>query len=136
MFKPIKAKTAKEYFAALPKERREQMETLDKFIRKSVPKLKPHFPYNMPGYGSFKYSNSKKQLMDWPVIALASQKNYISIYVCAVDKGKYIAEMHKSSLGKVSVGRSCIRFKRLDDVNLKVLEKVLKLAAKSPGLFS
>ena len=99
-----------------------------------MPKLKPNFIYNMPGYGSFKYTNHKKQTLNWPVISLASQKNYISLYVCAVDKGEYIAEKHKKDLGKVSVGRSCIRFKKIEDVNLKTLEKVLKLAAKSPGL--
>lgn len=134
MFKPTKAKTAKEYFAALPEERRGPMEFLDKFIKKTVPKLKQNFIYNMPGYGSFKYTNHKKQVLDWPVIALASQKNYISLYVCAVEDGEYIAEKHKKDLGKVSVGKSYIRFKKTEDLDLKALEKVLKLAAKSPGL--
>ncbi len=55
MFKPVKAKSAKEYFAMLPKERREPMEFLHKFIQKTAPSLKPNFLYNMPGYGSFKY---------------------------------------------------------------------------------
>jgi hypothetical protein len=54
--------------------------------------------------------------------------------VCAVDKGKYIAEIYKDALGKVSVGKSCIRFKKLEDVDLKVLKKVLVLATKTPGL--
>lgn len=134
MFKPVKAKSTKEYFAALPKERRAPMKFLDKFIRKAVPKLKATFSYNMPGYGAFAYKNYRKEIIDWPVIALASQKNYISIYVCAVEKGKYIAEKYKKELGKVSVGLSCIRFKKVEDVNLKTLEKILKLAAKSPGL--
>jgi hypothetical protein len=134
MFKKVRAKTVKEYFAALPKERREPMAFLDAFIRRTAPKLKPTFAYNMPGYGSFKYTNYKKELIDWPVIALASQKNYISIYVCAVKNGKYIAEMHKKDLGKVSVGKSCIRFKKIEDLNLKTLKKVIALAAKSPGL--
>jgi uncharacterized protein YdhG (YjbR/CyaY superfamily) len=134
MFKPVKAKTIKEYFAQLPPERREPMEFLHAFIQKISPKLKPNFLYNMPGYGSFKYKNHKKEMLNWPTIALASQKNYISVYVCAVSDGEYIAEKHKHELGKVSVGKSCIRFKKLEDVNLKTLEKVLKLAAKSPGL--
>ncbi len=134
MFKPVKAKTIKEYFDMLPEERREPMEFLHKFIKKTAPKLTSNFVYNMPGYGSFKYKNYKKEILDWPVIALASQKNYISIYICAVDSGTYIAEKYKTELGKVSVGKSCIRFKKLDDLNLKVLEKVIKLAEKFPGL--
>ncbi len=134
MFKPTKAKTMKEYFQALPPDRREAMEFLDAFIRKTAPKLKPYFSYNMPGYGAFPYRNYKNEQIEWPVIALASQKNYISLYVCAVEKGKYIAEMYKKDLGKVSVGKSCIRFKKISDLDLDTLKKVLKLAEKNPGL--
>ncbi|TSC87936.1 MAG: hypothetical protein G01um101416_251 [Microgenomates group bacterium Gr01-1014_16] len=134
MFKPIKTKSIKEYFEALPEQRREPMEFLHKFIQTTVPSLKPNFIYNMPGYGSFKYKNYKKEILNWPIIALASQKNYISLYVCALENGKYLAEKYKLDLGKVSVGRSCIRFKKLEDLNLKTLKKIILLAEKSPGL--
>lgn len=90
----------------------------------------------MPGYGVLKYNNYKKEIIDWPVISLASQKNYISIYVCAVDGKEYIAEKYKDQLGKVSVGKSCIRFKKVEDLNLETIEKVLKFAEKTPGLVS
>ncbi len=134
MFKPVKAKSFKEYFAMLPDERREPMEFLHTFITKTAPSLKPNFLYNMPGYGSFKYKNSKKELLDWPTIGLASQKNYISLYVCALVEGTYIAEKYKKELGNVSVGKSCIRFKKIEDLNLKGLKKVIRLAEKFPGL--
>lgn len=136
MFKATKANSVASYLAQVPKERKELVIFLHNFIKKSVPKLKPHFAYNMLGYGTFPYLNNKKEKLEWPVIALANQKNYISLYVCALDKGQYIAEKHKKELGKVSVGKSCIRFKKLEDVNLPVLKKVLQLAAKSPGLTS
>lgn len=134
MFKPVKAKTVEEYMDMLSADRREIIEFIHKFIQKTAPTLKPHFAYNMLGYGSFKYKNNKKQILDWPTISLASQKNYISLYVCAVQNGEYIAEKHKDELGKVDVGRSCIRFKKISDLNLKALEKVIKMAEKSPGL--
>ncbi len=136
MFKPTKATSIKEYLTMLVPERREAIEFLHAFIQKTCPKLKPHFPYNMIGYGNFKYINNKKQSLDWPVIALASQKNYISIYVCAIDEGKYVTEKYKKELGKVSVGKSCIRLKKVEDVDLAVLKKVLLLAQKMPGLVS
>lgn len=134
MFKPTKAKTVKEYLEALPPERREPIEFLHAFIQKTVPKLKPHFACNMLGYGSFQSKNYKKEMIEWPVISLASQKNYMSLYVCSVEKGKYLAEMHKKELGNVDVGKSCIRFKKLSDLNLETLKKVIKAAAKNPGL--
>ncbi len=134
MFKPAKAKSIVEYFDMLTPERREPMDFLHAFIQKAAPKLTPIFSYNMPGYGVFKYKNYKNETVDWPIIALASQKNYISVYICAIEDNQYIAEKYKEELGKVSVGKSCIRFKKIEDVNLKSLEKVIKLAAKSPGL--
>ena len=134
MFKPVGAKSADEYIAMLNDERREQIEFLDKLIKDTVPAMERYFAFNMLGYGKFQYTNSKKEELDWPIIALASQKNYISIYVCSVDGDEYIAEKYKDDLGKVSVGKSCIRFKKLDDLNLDTLKKVLKIAEKTPGL--
>ena len=134
MFKPVKAKTVAQYLAAVPAERKDTILRLHNFIRKTVPKLKSHFAYNMLGYGSFPYKNHKKEMVSWPTIALANQKNYVSLYVCSIDAGQYVAEKYKKELGKVSVGRSCIRFKKFEDVNLPVLKKVLVAAAKKPGL--
>lgn len=134
MFKPTKATSVKEYIAMLEPERKKMIIALDKLIRGVSPKFKQHFAYNMIGYGSFPYVNYKKEKISWPIVALASQKQYISIYVCAVDADTYIAEKHKKELGNVSVGKSCIRFKKLEDLNLPALKKVLAFAAKKPGL--
>lgn len=134
MFKPTKAKNVKEYLAAVPAERKELMLQLHQFIQKAAPKLKPHFASNMLGYGSFPYRNYKNEKITWPVIALANQKNYVSLYVCSIDHGQYLAEKYKKELGKVSVGKSCIRFKKIEDVHLPALKKVIQAAAKNPGL--
>jgi hypothetical protein len=134
MFKPVKATTVQEYLDSVPPERRELVLFLHDFIQRAVPALKPHFAANMLGYGSFPYRDYKKEMIEWPVISLANQKKYVSIYVCAIDGKEYLAEKHKDELGNVSVGKSCIRFKKLEDVNLPALEKVLQLAAKKPGL--
>lgn len=134
MFKPVNAKSVGEYIDMLEPERKKSIGFLHSYIQKIAPSLKPHFAYNMLGYGSFKYKNYKKEIIDWPRIALASQKNYISLYVCAVVGGEYIAEKHKDKLGKVSVGKSCIRFKKIDDLNMDELENVIKEAVDNPGL--
>lgn len=134
MFKPVKAKTVKEYLDAVPPERSKEIHFLHHFIQEVAPALKPHFASNMLGYGSFKCKNYKKEIIDWPTVSLANQKNYISLYICAVQNGEYVVEKHKAELGKVSVGKSCIRFKKVEDLNLKALEKVIKIAEKNPGL--
>jgi len=134
MFKDVKPANVKDYLSAVPSERKEIIDTIHAFIQKTAPDMKVFFAHNMIGYGKFKYVNYKKETIDWPIIALANQKSYVSIYVCALDGNEYLAEKYKDELGKVSVGKSCIRLKKLEDINLKTLEKVIKAAAKSPGL--
>jgi uncharacterized protein YdhG (YjbR/CyaY superfamily) len=134
MFAKSSAKTVKEYIDNVPEDRKQTIEFLHTFIQEAAPQLQPFFAYNMLGYGSFKYLDYKKQVIDWPTVALANQKNYISLYVCAVENEKYVAETYAPKLGKVNVGRSCIRFKKLEDINLDELKKVIKIAEKSPGV--
>ena len=141
MFKPVGAKNETEYIAMLNDERREAIETLDKLIKDAVPGMKRWFSYNMLGYGEFNYIDYKKQPGKWPVLALASQKNYMSLYVCAInpdDEGQYLAEKYEKELYKdgvkPNIGKSCIRFKKLDDLDLNTVKKVLKEAEKTPGL--
>jgi hypothetical protein len=52
-----------------------------------------------------------------PLIALAPQKRHLSVYVCAVVDGAYLAEARADRLGTVSCGKSCIRFTSLDAVD-------------------
>ncbi len=134
MFKGSKATTVEEYLNNVPLERQEIINYLHQFIQDAVPNLEPYFAFNMIGYGKFHYKDYKKRYAEWPIIALANQKNYVSVYVCAVKDGEYIAEQYKESLGKVSVGKSCIRFNKLEKINLDVLKEVLELAAENPGL--
>lgn len=134
MFKPSKAQNIEDYIAAVPAERKDAIVFLHDFIQKAVPDLKPYFATNMLGYGAFPYKNYKKETIDWPVIALANQKQYISIYVASATDGKYVAEKYQGELGNVKVGRSSISFKNLEDINLPILKKVLQEAAKNPGL--
>ncbi len=134
MFKPIKAKSVQEYLLSVHKEKKEALTFLHSLIKKTVPSLKVHFASNMIGYGSFAYKNYKQDILQWPVIALAYRKGYISLYVCALKDGQYIAEYYKKELGEVKVGRSCINIKKLEDVHLPTLKKVLKVAVKHPAL--
>lgn len=134
MFKASSTNSIKEYIESLPADRAEAIKFLHNFIQKNSPSLNSFFANNMLGYGKFKYKNYKKEIIDWPIVALANQKNYISIYICSLQDGQYIAEKYKNELGKVSVGKSCIRFKKIEDINLKTLGKILKIAEANPGL--
>ncbi len=130
-----KAKTPAEYIGSLKEPRRSEIEALHKIITATVPKLEPTMAFGMIGYGRFHYKYASGREGDWVTVALASQKNYISLYICSVDETgrQYIAERYKKELGRVSVGKSCIRFKKAADLNLGVLKKALREAQRSGG---
>ncbi|MGZ8486934.1 MAG: DUF1801 domain-containing protein [Candidatus Binatia bacterium] len=113
----------------MPEPRRKIVSVIHKAIRAALPKLMPDILHVMLGYGPFHYKHASGHEGDWFVVGLASQKNYVSRYICACDKNGYLAEKNKSRLGEVPVGRSCIRFKKLEDLNLKVAMGLVKKAA-------
>lgn len=139
MFKPTKAKTPKEYIDMIDEPRRSDIQKIHDFIRKTCPTLKPYIESGMIGYGEMPYKYASGREGTWFVIGLASQKNYISIYSCATSHGEYLAEKHKDKLGKASIGKSCIRYKKVEDIPWDELKKVLKESekiAKKNGIFS
>ncbi len=130
MFKPTDAKTVSEYLKMIDEPRKSEMKKIFDLIKKTIPTLKPCLLSGMIGFGKVKYTTKSGCSGDWFVVGLASQKNYISIYACIADGKQYLAEKYAKDLGKVSVGKSCIRFKKLEDLDLKVLVKLLKEAEK------
>ena len=134
MFKPTKAKTPTEYITALSEPRRSHIKQLHQLIQKTVPKLKPHILVGMIGYGTYRYKSASGREGDWSIISLASQKNYISVYICATKDGKYIAEQHKQDFPKASIGKSCIRFKKPEDIDLKLLQQIIKQSVREMPL--
>jgi hypothetical protein len=90
----------------------------------------------MLGYGLMPYRpRSAKETTTWPLISLAAQKRHLSLYVCAVVDGEYIAEQRAERLGKVSCGRSCVRFTSLDRVDASELSALVRdaVAATAAG---
>ena len=132
MFQPNAAKTPAEYIKMIDEPRRSEIKKLHAFIQKTVPKLKPFMQSGMIGYGKIKYETKSGRSGDWFIIGLSSRKQYISVYACAADEkaGCYVPEKYKKELPKASIGRSCIRFKTMEDIDLKVLAKILKESAK------
>jgi hypothetical protein len=114
-----------EYIESLEEPRRTEIAIIDRFIQETVPGLQRMIHSGMIGYGPYHYKYASGREGDWCRVFLASNKQYISIYACATDGCGYIAEQNKAKLGKASVGKSCIRFKKFDDLNKDGLREVL-----------
>lgn len=123
-------RTPAQYLASLPAERRAALQTLHRAITKAAPRLKPVIVYGMLGYGPYHYKYESGREGDGAIVCLASQKQYISLYVMGLENGVPLAEKFKSRLGQVSVGKCCIRFTKLEHLNLPVALELVKKAAR------
>jgi hypothetical protein len=108
------------FAAAGPREA--ELRRVDELVTAAAPgidrQLVPVGSGQMLGYGLMPYRpRSAKETTLWPLIALAAQKRHLSLYVCAVVDGAYLAEARAERLGKVSCGKSCVRFTSLDKVD-------------------
>ena len=131
MFKPTTAKDVEDYISQLAEPRKSEIQTLHEFIKKVLPKLDTKIYHNIIGYGGYHYKSPSGSSGDWFTVGLASQKNYISIYICAVDKNKeYLAEKYKDWFPKASIGKSCIRYKKFEDIDFDKLEQLLLVTEK------
>jgi uncharacterized protein YdhG (YjbR/CyaY superfamily) len=114
-----KAATVNEYLEELPPDHRAALNELRALIHRVDPNVVETMQYGLPAFGD--------------LCALASQKNYMTIYVCESD----IVNAHQAHLGKVSCGKGCIRFKRLSDLNVsavaELLREILKLRKQGIG---
>src|SRR3989442_8748156 len=118
----LKVSTPKEYLAKLKEPRKSDVAALDKLIRKAAPKLKPFIHDGLLAYGRqhLKYASGRE--LDWFRVGVASNASYISLYVPGG------AEAFKARLPKAKIGRGCVRFKRLGDVDAGALAELIQSA--------
>ncbi len=130
-----KATTIEEYLAELPEDRREAIKAVRAVILKNLPKgyeeivqsgaigyVVPHSVYP-PGY----HCDPSQPL---PFVGLASQKNYMAIYLMCIyadpqHEARFREEWVKTGK-RLDMGKSCVRFKKLEDVPLKVIGQAIK----------
>lgn len=125
------AKTPKQYLAELAEPRRSDVEKLDALIRKVAPKLEPFVHSGMLAYGPMHYKYASGREGDWFKIGVASNAQYISLYACAADDRGYVAERYKELLPKANIGKSCVRFKKFADLDVKALTRLIRETAKT-----
>ena len=125
----IEASTIEEMLAAVSPARRSDLEIVDGVIRQAAPELERQLyagpSITMIGYGSMDWHNQSGQGV-WPLIGMASQKQYISLYVAASKDGESIAEHYRDRLGKTNNGKGCIRFRHTAAIDLDVLADAVR----------
>jgi hypothetical protein len=127
----LKVGTPAEYIVKLKEPRKSEVRALDALIRATAPHLEPFIHMGMLAYGPWHYKYASGREGDSCRIGVASNANYISLYVCAGDQRGYVAERYKKALPKAKIGRACVRFKRLGDLDQTELKKLIQEAAQA-----
>jgi uncharacterized protein YdhG (YjbR/CyaY superfamily) len=126
-----KAPTPEEYLAELPEDRREVVAAVRQVILDNLPEgYQESMTWGMPSYeiplSRYPTTYNGKPLA---YAALAAQKNYFSLYlmsVCADSEEETSLRDDFEAAGKrLDMGKSCIRFKKLDDLPLDVIAKAI-----------
>lgn len=121
-----KATTPEQYLSELPEDRKEAMLRLRNAIKENLPQgFEEVLSYGMLGYvvphsiyPSGYHCDPKLPL---PFINLASQKNFIALYHMGIYANKnleswFVSEYPKHVKTKLDMGKSCIRFKKMEDI--------------------
>jgi hypothetical protein len=128
------ASTVNEYLAALPAERRDALNEVRRGINRALPPgYKEGIQFGMiswfvplsvypAGYGG----NPKQPL---PLICLASQKSYMALHMICFYGQSALSEWFKAEYGKsgkkLDMGLGCLRFKKLPDLALDLVERTV-----------
>jgi hypothetical protein len=130
------ATTPDQYLAELPEDRREPVSKLHAAILKSLPKgFTAIMNYGMLGYvvqhSLYPAGYHCDPKLPLPFAGLASQKNSINFYHMGLYANKelydwFVSEYPKHSKQKLDMGKSCIRFKKPDDIPFQLIGQLMK----------
>lgn len=126
-----KATTVDAYIAELPPTRQEAMTKLRKEIKKNLPKgFAEVMSYGMIGYvvphSLYLAGYHCTPELPLPFAGLASQKNAVTFYHMGVYANPVLLkwftdEYAKAGVGKLDMGKSCIRFKKPENIPYKLI---------------
>lgn len=131
-----KAATVEEYLAELPAERREVVSKVREIVRRNLPKgYNETMQSGMISYG-LPLSRFPNTYNGQPLgyVALAAQKNYYALYLMGPymdpQQAKRLESAFERAGKKMDMGKSCLRFKKLDDLPLDAVGEII--ASTSP----
>ena len=75
------------------------------------------------GFGQYRYSYKSGREGDWFLVGFSPRKNALTLYLtCDLSH----ESLRFEGLGKYKMGKGCLYIKKLDDVDMKVLERLIK----------
>ena len=132
----VQAKTLDGYFNADPV-RKSDLEALDILIRDTAPKLdrwfyagasdsKPGMRMSLIGYGAFQYEMKSGERVVWPIVCVALQKNYMTLYTSVFKDDAPIVDQYIGRLGELKAGINNFSFVTFDQLDRDAVAALVK----------
>jgi hypothetical protein len=126
----------KTYVDSLPEPKCSEMQVLHQHILKILPGCKLWFldgkddkgkTVSNPniGYGFYTIKYADGTTREFYQIGLSANTTGISVYILGLEDKTYLAKTYGKTLGKASITGYCIKFKKLKDINLDILEAAI-----------
>lgn len=127
------------YITSHKEPKRSDLESLHQIILELMPKCKLWFldgkneenkTVSNPniGYGIHLMKYADEKTRDFYKIGLSANTTGISVYIMGIEDKKYLANTFGEKIGKASVTSYCIKFKKLDDINIDILKEAIQSA--------
>lgn len=131
----VEANSVEEYFENIPEERQEAMKKLWKVVSDNVPaKFEAVLSYGMPGYvvphSVYPDGYHCDTKLPLPFMSIASQKNFVAFYHMGIYATPSLLkwfqdEYPKHVKSKLDMGKSCIRFKKVENIPFELLGELM-----------
>ena len=132
------------YIASQPEPKRSDMQELHRVLLQVSPKFKLRFLdgknsegkiVSNPniGYGSYTMKYADGTTREFYQVGMSANTTGISVYILGIEDKTYLAQTYGKTLGKASVTGYCIKFKKLKDISLPVLEAAIRYGLEASG---
>ena len=111
-------------------ERRRDCDTVSALMQKVTGEPPKMWGASIVGLATYQYTYASGQSGVWPIIGFSPRKNDLTLYIMP---GFTEYEELMSKLGKFKTGKSCLYLKKLADVDMKVLEQLMKDSVAAMG---
>ncbi|MBI1185067.1 DUF1801 domain-containing protein [bacterium] len=131
----------KDYIASQPEPKRSDIGTLHERILQLLPNSRLWFldgkdekgkvvtnPNIGYGFQTIKYADGKTR--DFYQVGISGNTTGISVYIIGIEEKKYLPETYGKTIGKASITGYCIKFKKLKDINIDILEQAIQDGVK------
>ena len=125
--KPTKASVEKFLNQVADETRREDCFRVAKMMEEITGEKPKMWGPSIVGFGSYHYKYASGQEGDWPIAAFSPRKQDLTLYIMP---GFQESRELMQQLGKHRTGKSCLYIKRLSDIHVPTLKKLIRDSVK------